>query len=153
MSCAGWTLSSMVGGGHALKYGVLVYAALKTTFSCPPGHLQDPHFSIFSVLPQITNLKIFSTPKLQNWERVLFQSLKLGLNSVHKATFCSEIQFFKVPNSAVVPSQAPLFSPKGHLSLLINDSWLPLGLGDILMSWSVDSHDRNQPPFWACEDE
>ena len=153
MSCAGWTLSS-VGGGHSLKYGALVYAALKTTFSCPPGHLQDPHFSIFSVLPQITNLKIFSTPKLQNWERVPFQSLKLGLNSVHKATFCSEIQFFKVPNSAVVPSQAPLFSPKGHLSLLINDSWLPLGLGTF---WCHDQWTAmtgtNQPPFWACEDE
>ena len=69
--------------------GVRVCAALKTPFSSPPSHSQDPHFTIFfnSQDPTFTTKsQIFKNFKLKNLiiGRVQFQSLKLGQISISR---------------------------------------------------------------------
>ena len=80
-------------GRHSPQNGVPVCVALKTLFSLPPGCCQDLHFSIFSVLMTLVappNHTFLETSSSQYQQRVQYQSLKTGQNSVHKVTFCKK---------------------------------------------------------------
>ena len=58
-------------------------------FTRPPFHHVLVLKTLFSA--SITNFKKFKTLKPKNRGNTQFRSLKSGQNSVHKATFCSEI--------------------------------------------------------------
>ena len=77
---------------------------------------QEPHFNIFQfssyICPQITNF-------CQNLEKCELcykaSNSAKSRNSVHKATFCSEIQFTRVPGPFISPMSCT-YIPKWNLS-------------------------------------
>ena len=121
-------------GGALPKKWDMGCAALKTPFSRPPRCSQDSHFSIFQFSrpyfhPKITIFKI--NFKLQSLKiNAEFSSKALiGSNFSSQGYILLEILFTRVPNLAVVHSQAPLFGPLDHTQ---NESWVPsLGGYDI----------------------
>ena len=58
-------------------------------------------------------LDIFSS-KASKLAKSSVSKRQIGPKFSSQATFCKEIQFTRVPNLAVVPSQAPMFFPLGR---------------------------------------
>ena len=113
--CSEWPLAR--GRGHSLKNGVYECAAQKTPLSHSPGRSQDisAFFSsqdlTFTPAPQISTNPKLKSPKISkeisskasNWAKMWFTWLH----------FVNTIQFTRIPNSAVVHSQVPVFGPLG----------------------------------------
>ena len=83
-----------------------VCAALNTLFSHPPGHSQDPHFSIFSVLKTL-----FSPPNQKFPEICCSKDSKLAKSSVPKSQIRLNlvhmaIYFYFVKNFSSLGSQS-----------------------------------------------
>ena len=76
--------------------------ACKTPISASFFSSQNPTF-----IPTLQIFEKFDAQKPQNWQRVQFQNFKLGQTSVHKASFCQEIQFTRIPKCGSGPSTSP----------------------------------------------